>query len=261
MESWMLEHDNGQRIDLLSDQFRKRFGFGLSHGQVNLFRASHGTQKRKRHGGGKHRVPVGTEREGKDGYIVIKVREEAKVPMSKDNWKLKHVWVYEQAHGSVPEGHMVYFADGNRRNFATDNLVAVPRRLVGILNHPERPKWHDRESLLACIALAELDCKVRETEMSRPRTCGVCGRTFVPDEKQRQQPYPAQTCRECISAGHRHNGNRKYRRKYDYDEIYRLHMLGLRNKEISERVGCPPSMVSHILGKVLGRGQGKGVAR
>lgn len=205
IEAWMLEHDHGQRTDLLSEEFRVAWGFGLSRGQVNLFRASHGTQKRRDHGGGRRRVPVGSEREGKDGYVVVKVREEATVPMSKDNWELKHVHVYEQHFGPVPEGHVVYFADGDRRNFDPENLVAVPRRLVGLMNQPGSPRWHDRASLEACVALAELSVGTTWAELSMPRTCGVCGREFVPDPPRRGNGTRTNlmTCRPCLEAGHK----------------------------------------------------------
>ena len=202
MEAWMLEHDHGQRMDDLMAEWRERWGFGISRGQVNLFRASHGTQRRHNHGGGRPRVPVGTERVSKDGYIVVKVREEATVPMSKDNWKLKHVLVYEQAHGSVPDGCSVYFADGDRRNFDLGNLVAVPRRLVGILSGGSIPRWHDAESLKACVALAELKSAQARVMARAVRTCGVCGARFVPDEAHVASGVTnIRTCPACLAAG------------------------------------------------------------
>lgn len=202
MEAWMLEHDHGQRMDDLQAEWREHFGFGISRGQVNLFRASHGTQRRNSHGGGRHRVPVGTERESKDGYIVVKVRPEASVPMSKDNWKLKHVHVYEQAHGSVPDGCAVYFADGDRRNFDPGNLVAVPRRLIGILSDKSMPRWHDAESLEACMALAELKSAQAGVMARSVRTCGVCGKRFVPDEAHvANGTTRIRTCPACLAAG------------------------------------------------------------
>lgn len=202
LEAWMLEHDRGQRMDDLQAEWRERFGFGISRGQVNLFRASHGTQRRNSHGGGRPRVPVGAERESKDGYIVVKVRPEASVPMSKDNWRLKHVHEYEKAHGAVPDGCVVYFADGDRRNFDASNLVAVPRRLVGIMNGPSMPRWHDAESLQACIALAELKSAQASVMARSVRTCGVCGRRFVPDAAHVAIGNTGiRTCPACLAAG------------------------------------------------------------
>ena len=202
MERWMLEHDHGQRMDELQAEWRERWGFNIARSQVSLFRANHGTQTRRNHGGGRPLKPVGTEYVGKDGYTMIKVAERATVPMSKDNWRLKHVWVYEQAHGKVPAGHVVYFADGDRRNFDPDNLVAVPRSLVGILNNPDIPEWHDAESLKACITLAKIKRKQQDVLARTPRTCGVCGRRFVPSKKQMSTgTVKVKTCPACLAQG------------------------------------------------------------
>lgn len=240
MQQWMLEHDHGQRVDTLSDEFRERWGFGLTRGQINLFRSSHHTQRRNSHGGGKHPVPMYSEREGKDGYIVIKVREFAGVPMSKDNWMLKHVWIYEQTHGKVPEGHVVYFADGDRRNFDPDNLVAVPRKLIGIMNAQDMPKWYDRESLIECMSIAKLKSKMREVEFSATRICTVCGKPFVPSDKQKKYRDPPKTCPDCCAKGHK-------ARKIDRKEVFRLHAMGLNYSEIARKLNCSSHQVSAIV--------------
>lgn len=70
-----------------------------------------------------NRVPVGTEREAKDGYIQVKVRDHA----GNKNYEFKHRIVYEENFGPVPAGHIVEFIDGNVRNFSPDNLRAVTR--------------------------------------------------------------------------------------------------------------------------------------
>jgi hypothetical protein len=62
--------------------------------------------------------PVGAERLY-NGYVEVKV--------SRSEWRWKHHLIWEQAHGVVPEGHMVCFADGDNRNFSLDNLAAVSR--------------------------------------------------------------------------------------------------------------------------------------
>lgn len=247
-EAWMLEHDHGQRTDDLSDEFRAAWGFGLSRGQINLFRASHGTQAHhEKRNGGRPRVPIGTERVSKDGYVVIKVRHEATVPMSKDNWMLKHVWLYEQAYGELPDGHVVYFADGDRRNFDIDNLVAVPRRLVGVMNAEGAPRWHDRESLLACVALAEVKSRAHHIAMRRERTCAVCGRRFVPDAKSLRCNAPVMTCRACLDAGHKPTHERRNNRKHDHERIRALYDSGLTKAEVARIVGCAPATVIYVI--------------
>lgn len=69
--------------------------------------------------------PIGTEVVRKDGYIWIKVSDDAKP--ARRNWKSKHQAIWEAANGPVPPGHMVGFKDGDNRNFALDNLELVSR--------------------------------------------------------------------------------------------------------------------------------------
>lgn len=234
--AWMAEHDHGQRTDLLADAFEERFGWRLNRNQINAWRARTGTQpKGRRLYGGRPRVPVGTERPSKDGYIVIKVADEATMAMSKDNWKLKHVHVWEQANGRpLPKGSCVYFADGNRENFDPENLVEVPRRLVGIMNGLG-VEWHDAKTLRAVMAMAELRAKSHEVLMSAERTCAVCGARFVPTAKQRwTYTKPPKTCPDCLAKGTKAGKGRKF----DRQEILALVDQGLSQREVAERIGC-----------------------
>ncbi|MBR3689941.1 MAG: HNH endonuclease [Eggerthellaceae bacterium] len=193
--AWMLENDKGRPIIEVIDDFERAFGVRLNRYQVSAFRSSHGTQSRRSHGGGKPRVPIGYERETK-GYVVVKVGPEANVPQSKDNWKLKHVHVWEQHNGPLPKGWTVLFADRNTRNFDPDNLVAIPRAYMGQLNFGY--DWHDRETLEAAIACVKLRSAIVDAE-NRPRPCGVCGRDFTPPANLRWSKV--NTCPECLSQG------------------------------------------------------------
>lgn len=248
LEEWMLEHDHGQRVDSLSDEFRERWGFGLTRGQINLFRASHGTQVRQdgtRHGG-RVRVPVGSERRSKDGYIVIKVRAEADRAMSKDNWMLKHVWVWEQANGrKLPKGYLVMFADKDKTNFDPDNLVAVSRKLIGVINGM-RVEWHDRESLEAVIAMAKIRVTRNRVEASIERVCPCCGKTF--NNLHRLEyggSIKSTVCEECGMAGRKPpNKVGGRRRLFDHDKIRELYAQGYRQEQIADIIGCTRSTVS-----------------
>jgi hypothetical protein len=76
-------------------------------------------------------VPVGSERVNADGYVDIKVQEGAK----QHNWRGKHLLVWEAHHGQpVPEGHVVIFGDGDRRNFDPDNLILISQAQLVRLN-------------------------------------------------------------------------------------------------------------------------------
>lgn len=55
-------------------------------------------------------MPVGSERVNGDDYVDIKVADPNK-------WIGKHVFIWEEHNGPVPEGHAIIFGDKNRRNF------------------------------------------------------------------------------------------------------------------------------------------------
>lgn len=75
----------------------------------------------------KHR-PVGSERITRDGYVEIKIAEPRK-------WALKHRYIWEQANGKIPEGHIIIFRDNDRTNVSLDNLMMIPRSINAVINH------------------------------------------------------------------------------------------------------------------------------
>ncbi len=208
MEAWMLEHDTGGHQSTI-EAFEDRFGIRLSRGQINIFRASHGTQQ-KRSKGGRSRRPIGFERKTKGG-ILVKVAEEATVPMSKDNWRYKHHIAYEEAYGPIPEGHQVYAVDGDVTNCEPGNLVAVPKRAIGALGSLRREgyTWKDREGMIAVVNLASLKVGINDAEHIQFRTCEVCGKKFQEPEERRRCGTRAKTCPACVKAGKRARGERK----------------------------------------------------
>ncbi|OLF82690.1 hypothetical protein AWH63_06710 [Marinobacter sp. C18] len=79
-------------------------------------------------------VPVGTKAVDKDGYLKLKVSDDRTVP-SRYNWKFVHVMKWEEYHGQpVPPKHVVRLKDGNKRNFARENLALVSMAENAILN-------------------------------------------------------------------------------------------------------------------------------
>jgi hypothetical protein len=77
------------------------------------------------------------------------------------NWVQKNRYVYEQAHGKIPDGYLLIALDGNRNNFDPDNFYAVPRKIGMILG---ANKWFfaDRAVTLAAIKWCELYYAMRE---------------------------------------------------------------------------------------------------
>lgn len=203
MEAFMLEHDTGS-IPAAIGKFEARFGFRLTPQQVSTFRSRKGRQIRRGNDRSHdwNRRPVGYERDSGKGYMLVKVRERARVPGSKDNWALRGYVEYERAYGPVPEGCEIVHCDRDGMNDDPANLMAVPKALVGIINQKGIP-YGDRESLEAAVGIARLIARTRDMEC-RPRECAVCGRTFSP---QRATPG-TRTCPECVAAGRKAKGRR-----------------------------------------------------
>lgn len=104
-------------------------------------------------------VPVGTEKVSKDDIIIVKVADE--LYAGKKNWVSKHKMIYEQHYGKVPEGHVVIFADGDRRNFDIDNLIAVSRGELLKLNHYGRIH-NDSDITKSNVLLTRVELKTNE---------------------------------------------------------------------------------------------------
>ena len=73
-------------------------------------------------------VEVGTERITKDGLIEVKTADP-------NTWRSKHAIMWERHHNAtVPDGHVVIFADRDRRNFTTNNLLLVSKAELVVMN-------------------------------------------------------------------------------------------------------------------------------
>lgn len=102
-------------------------------------------------------VPIGSERITKDGYIQIKIQE----GKFQHNWKGKHILIWEEHNGPLPEGHAIIFGDGNIRNFDIDNLIMVSRKQLLKLNQHNLIK--DNADLTRTgVIVADLITKISE---------------------------------------------------------------------------------------------------
>jgi len=80
--------------------------------------------------------PIGSIAKNGDGIWTIKLRE--KTPGQPANNIIPlHVHLWEQAHGQIPDGHVVRFKDGNSDHVELDNLELVSRA-----EHLERNSVH-----------------------------------------------------------------------------------------------------------------------
>lgn len=107
--------------------------------------------------------PMWTERVNKDGFIEIKVPVTNPYTKAKTRFMHKHVWIWEQAHGPVPKGHVIRFLDGDKENCVLENLGMFTRTeslqmtREGFSAAPEDLKP-------AIMAIARLDTKRRERD-------------------------------------------------------------------------------------------------
>lgn len=69
-------------------------------------------------------MPIGSERVTKGGILERKVTDTG---CTRRDYRSVHSLVWEEHHGPIPAGHIVIFADGDRRHFAPSNLVLITR--------------------------------------------------------------------------------------------------------------------------------------
>ena len=111
--------------------------------------------------------PVGTEIVDSYGYVRVKTRNPR-------TWKFKHRLIWEKAHGKIPRGHVVLFADGDKLNFALNNLLLVSRRELAVMNNQGLICNH-RDLTLAGKAIA--DIKMLTTDRKQEIKTGKKSRT------------------------------------------------------------------------------------
>jgi HNH endonuclease len=108
--------------------------------------------------------PIGSERIcSKDGYVIIKVGEWDHNFNRPTRWKAKHVHVWEQENGPVPDGFVLKFKDGDVLNIDPENLMAIPKALNLRLN---THGYNDAPDSLkpSVLALAKLEVKTFSVE-------------------------------------------------------------------------------------------------
>lgn len=235
MDEFLREFVPGHSESEITDEFEKRFGIrlrrsqlknrmttlgvrqGINTGQFKKgqpaynkgmkqtdFLSAEGIERTKATRFKKGQIPhnardfdIGRERVDGDGYIEVKVKLHSGKEGRYSNYRLKHILIWEKVHGQkLPPNTVVVFADGNKRNFDPDNLVAIPKRIWVRINASHIP-YFDRESLETAMKIAEIKMKANELELSIPRTCRECGAQFKPEFKNQIR------CRACIDARRR----------------------------------------------------------
>lgn len=72
--------------------------------------------------------------DAQDGYVVMIVDEPNPWTGAKTRPVHKHRWLWEQANGPVPDGHVLKCLDGDKTNTDPSNWEAIPREVLPRLN-------------------------------------------------------------------------------------------------------------------------------
>lgn len=104
-------------------------------------------------------VPVGTIVTKTSGYLWKKIDD--KPGDWRQNWKQLHLLVWEEANGPVPEGSLVIFKDGNRKNCDPENLALVTRAENAVMNK-HGLRFHHAEHTESGILIAKIKIAVRK---------------------------------------------------------------------------------------------------
>lgn len=175
-EAWLHAHYKGTPDAELTRGLNEAFGLAATRDQIKAFKSRHRLDSGRTGWFGKGHVPynkgkklenyqinagnfkkgqrprnwrpVGSLRFSKDGYVEKKVREPRR-------WQALQRYVWERAHGPIPRGCVILFADGNRRHCSLGNLIMVPQAVNSRVNQMHLPV-RSRELLEAAIAMAEL---------------------------------------------------------------------------------------------------------
>lgn len=177
MDAFLLKHTDLMRKELVV-MFNEHFGTALNVDQIKArclrigaftgrtgqlkkgvtpwnkglkgYCASPETQFKKGHAPS-NSAPVGHEYITWDGYVYRKFEGESEM-------KLKHVYLWEQANGKLPDGHVLIFKDGNKQNCELDNIMAVERRVLSVMNKKYgalmNPKTKETVALMSKLYVA-----------------------------------------------------------------------------------------------------------
>lgn len=103
--------------------------------------------------GGCNRKPIGTESIACGQYLSYKVGD--------GEWELKHRALYKQYYGEIPEGYVVVFANQDRTDFRKENLIAVDKNKLKIMNKYHLIKYSTEATKTGAI-IADIIIKTQE---------------------------------------------------------------------------------------------------
>lgn len=160
---WLKKHNDEMTRDELADKFNEVFGCNVSRSSVKDVCIKRLGLKRSVNKGcfakgdgrvDNSRLPIGTERRT-NGYLMVKyndIKHDGKVThkMFRENWMEKQRYVYEQAHGAIPDGYVVVFLDNDSTNYDIENLYCIPRKILAVMN---KNNWFNKNPELTLTAI------------------------------------------------------------------------------------------------------------
>jgi hypothetical protein len=108
---------------------------------------------------------LGHERVSKDGYIEISIDGTNPHTGFERRYVLKHRWLWEQANGPLPDGHVLKCLDGHKTNTDPSNWEAIPRALLPRLSGGRWYQPYDEyepEVRPVVLTVARLEHEARE---------------------------------------------------------------------------------------------------
>lgn len=100
-------------------------------------------------------LPIGTETIRKNGVVWVKISD------TQIKWQRKHILIWESIHGSLPDGHCIVFADGDKHNFSPENLLLVSDAELMVMNS-KGLIYDDSDLTKAGHAVAKVVVKIHE---------------------------------------------------------------------------------------------------
>lgn len=141
----------------LAEAYTERFGEPLGQTELRrVMKRNNIENPRKEYS----QLPIGYERYSPyydcivvkvDDVSVSGIKKEDYAKHRQNNWKLKQNLVWERSTGKqLPWRHIVVFLDGDRMNYAPDNLYAVPLNVAGTI---EKMRMHSENATIYKTAL------------------------------------------------------------------------------------------------------------
>lgn len=156
IREYILAHHDGVPYCDMADMVNAQFGTAIPKDKFRWF-----YQNNKLRCGfywtGKKAAP-GAVSKKKDNYQYIKMED--------GSWRLYHHFLWEQAYGPIPSGHMVTFLDGNIQNTDLNNLALVSRpEHMQVIR--DRLRFDDPELTKTGILIAKVKMAAKQQKKRR----------------------------------------------------------------------------------------------